>query len=117
LRYLTSAGYAVRVFQPFLRFWQAPSSTTSGVEKKTVSTLLEILELRELSCPSVIPSSFQPFLRFWAVLRERGIQGREVSTLLEILAQPFFQFALATCRSPQVSTLLEILDTTITKPL
>jgi len=23
LRYLTSAGYAVRVFQPFLRFWSA----------------------------------------------------------------------------------------------
>ncbi len=120
------------LFQPFLRFYRRPPQGSHRVGLfGRVSTLLEILRMSAKYRALLATVLFQPFLRFYGVQTADTLRrGRwRVSTLLEILLpsgveapetvyvlsfQPFLRFygvyiGRVSCRSVDVSTLLEIL--------
>ena len=81
----------------------------AGVIRR-VSTLLEILVELEIAGAQFCFELFQPFLRFWPEYLEALyiVRVKQVSTLLEILAETTAQTMCWSC-CPAVSTLLEIL--------
>ncbi len=108
------------MFQPFLRFYKDVAVDVDVPEQDTVSTLLEILletadldicKAANLSVSTLLeilpkvsrlqdskwPSLFQPFLRFYQATTARmlgDVSGVYVSTLLEILRDPFAEGAV-----------------------